>query len=51
MMKNEVSQDSSSFGKIRPTPQSTVKAQEMKDQPMSSVTKGKGSNGSRPGMS
>lgn len=46
-MKTEVPQDSSSFGKTRPTP----KGPEMKDQPMSSITKGKGATQNRPGMS
>lgn len=51
MMKTEMPQDSSSFGKTRPMPSSIGRGtNEMKDQPMSSVTKGKGANSSRPGM-
>lgn len=45
-MKTEVPQDSSSYGKTRPMPASV----EAKDQPMSSLTKGKGPTANRPGM-
>lgn len=51
MWKDQMPQDSSSFGKKRPSPSSVTKSGEAKDQPMSSLTKSKPASNNRPGMS